>query len=72
MIAQVVESLSPTWETWIEFPAPCFDLAQPLLLPAFGGMNQWMGDLCSSALQINKYKFKKEVILVQANFQLHA
>lgn len=35
-MASVVRSVSPMWETQIEFPAPGFDLNLPQLMVAFG------------------------------------
>lgn len=40
VMAQVTEFMASTWETWIKFPAPHFDLAQPQLLWTF---RKWTG-----------------------------
>lgn len=51
MIAQVLGSLSPTWEIWIELQAPSFGLAPPDSCGYPGNEptdeDQWM-DVCLS------------------------
>lgn len=43
-------------ETWVEFLAPGFSLAQVWLLLALGGVNLYTGSLFSSASQGGEYK----------------
>lgn len=64
-MTQVAGSLPPTWENQMEFLAPVLAQHQPFWVFGWGRVNQQMGALCISALQINNLVFLCFVCFLQ-------